>query len=68
MYQGRAWNEAYTLRAFLQYNDRFSIQFFSSFLEIFYRDRFIGTMPLCSNYANVSMVPTSAQSIWLKKL
>lgn len=67
VYQGRAWNEAYTLRAFLQYNETFTIQVFNSFLEQFYRDRIAGEMPLCARYAKQSMIQTSAQSIWLKK-
>lgn len=32
MKQGRAWNEAYILRAFLQYNSAFQIEFFISYL------------------------------------
>jgi hypothetical protein len=68
VYQGRAWNEAYTLRAFLQYNDRFRIQIFNSFLETFHRERIAREMPLCARFSRHSMVPTSAQSIWLLKL
>lgn len=68
VYQGRAWNEAYTLRAFLEYNDTFKIQIFNSFLERFHKDRIARDMPLCVKYAQPSMVQTSAQSIWLKKL
>jgi len=68
VYQGRAWNEAYLLRAFLQHNDAYAIQLSNSFLEHFHRDAIERDMPLCLNYAKESMVPTSAQSIWLKKL
>ena len=32
VYEGRAWNEAYLLRAFLQYNARFEIALFVSYL------------------------------------
>jgi predicted O-methyltransferase YrrM len=67
VYQGRAWNEAYTLRAFLQYNDRFRILLFNSFLETFHRDRIAASMPLCTRFSSLNMVPTSAQSIWLMK-
>ena len=31
IYEGRAWNEAYMLRAFLQYNNAFQIVFFTRF-------------------------------------
>jgi len=68
VYQGRAWNEAYTLRAFLQYNATFVIELFNSFLEAFHKDAVEQRMPICTRYSNQSMVPTSAQSIWLKKL
>jgi hypothetical protein len=67
VYQGRAWNEAYVLRAFLQHNDRFEIQLFNSFLERFHRNTLAREMPLCLRHSKQSMVPTSAQSIWLKK-
>lgn len=68
VYQGRAWNEAYMLRAFLQYNNEFEIVLFNSFLEKFHRDFFAHHMPLCTKYSRYSMMPTSAQSIWLRKM
>lgn len=68
VYQGRAWNEAYLLRSFLQYNTRFEIQFFNSFLERFHKDTIARAMPLCLHYSAQSMMPTSAQSLWLRKL
>jgi predicted O-methyltransferase YrrM len=67
VFQGRAWNEAYLVRAFLQYNDRFEIQLFNSFLETFHRDLVAELMPLCTNYVEATMAPTSAQSLWLRK-
>ena len=68
VYQGRSWNEAYLLHAFLQYNDAFAIQLSNSYIEHFHRQLVSRDMPLCLNYAQESMIPTSAQSIWLKKL
>jgi methyltransferase family protein len=68
VYQGRGWNEAYLTRAFLQYNRGFEIQLFNSFLERFHRDRLERAMPLCTRYVDANMVPTSAQSLWLKKV
>ncbi len=47
IYEGRAWNEAYILRAFLQYNTHFRITFFSNFLFHFYPDLILKRMPLC---------------------
>lgn len=59
VYAGKAWNEAYLLRAFLQYNNHFEIVFFNTFLEFFYEDRFLREMPLCMN--------DKGGSIWIKK-
>jgi methyltransferase family protein len=59
IYEGRAWNEAYMLRAFLQYNDAFQIVFFNTFLEHFYEDYFAQHMPLC--------LKNLGGSIWLRK-
>jgi hypothetical protein len=67
VYQGRAWNEAYVLRAFLQYNATFAIELFNAYLATFHQDTMARKMPLCTHYSRHSMVPTSAQSIWLKK-
>lgn len=60
IYEGRAWNEIYLLRAFLQYNNAFKIQFFNTFLEHFYKDEFINEMPLS--------MKNSGGSIWIKKI
>ena len=68
VYQGRAWNEAYMLRVFLQYNNEFEIVLFNSFLEKFHREFFAHHMPLCTKHSSYSMMPTSAQSIWLRKM
>ncbi len=68
IYQGRAWNEAYILKAFLQHNRAYSIECFNSFLELFHRDTLEKVMPKCLQFPKQVSVPTSAQSIWLKKL
>jgi hypothetical protein len=44
---GVAWNEAYVLRAFLQYNRAFEVILFTTWLETFYPDEVYGPMPLC---------------------
>lgn len=59
VYEGRAWTEAYLLRAFLQYNNSFKIIFFNTFLEHFYEERFLKEMPLC--------MENKGGSIWIKK-
>ena len=45
--QGRAWNEDYMLRCFLEYNTRFRIELWNSFLFAFHADWFRQHMPLC---------------------
>jgi len=60
VYEGRAWNEAYLLRAFLQYNTAFKIVFFNTFLEHFYRDQFSESLPLC--------LRRLGGSIWLRRI
>ncbi len=36
VYEGRAWNEAYLLRAFLQYNGAFRVELMNTFMEHFH--------------------------------
>jgi hypothetical protein len=57
--QGRAWNETYAVRAFLQYNSRFKIEAFNTFLEHFHREWFRREMPLC--------LRNPGGSIWIEK-
>jgi hypothetical protein len=57
--QGRAWNEAYVLRAFLAYNARFKIVMFNTFLDHFHREWFERAMPLCRK--------NPGGSIWIEK-
>jgi predicted O-methyltransferase YrrM len=58
VYQGRAWNEAYLLRAFLQFNRSFTVEFFNSYLWQFHRERLVQRIPV------VSQSPGS--SIWIR--
>lgn len=60
IYEGRAWNEDYLLRAFLQYNRSFQIIFFNSFMHAFHSESFVDHMPL--------HLKNKGGSIWLKKL
>lgn len=57
--EGRAWNEAYLLRAFLQNNSDFEVIAFNTFLEHFHEDYFRENMPLC--------LKNRGGSIWLRK-
>lgn len=57
--ENRAWNEAYMLKAFLEYNSSFEIVLFNTFLSHFHMDYFKDNMPLC--------LKNTGGSIWLKK-
>lgn len=72
--KGRAWNETYLLRAFLQYNNQFEILLFSSYLEQEVPEWFQQNMPLCLNnheYMDLGqgeqLINTKGQSIYLRK-
>lgn len=66
IYDGRAWNESYLLRAFLQYNRDFEIVFFNSYLQQAYPELIAEKMPLCLKKPNGEL--TIPGSIWLHKL
>jgi hypothetical protein len=59
VYKGRAWNEAYFLRSFLQYNQSFSIEFYNAFMHAFHFDLVVKTFPICQNGLG--------SSLWIKK-
>lgn len=59
VFQGRAWNEAYALRAFLQYNERFEILYFNHFMRLFHGEALAQAMPRCHAHAG--------SSLWLRK-
>jgi hypothetical protein len=47
--EGRSWNELYTLRAFLQFNDAFEILIFPGMLQAIDRDRYFAGIPGLQN-------------------
>lgn len=57
--EGRAWNEAYILKAFLQYNSSFRVVLMSSFLARFHEQFLREHMPLCLN--------NTGGNLWLRK-
>ena len=59
IYEGRAWTEAYLLRAFLAFNRDYEIVLFTNFLERSHADRF-STMPLC--------LKSQGASLWLRRV
>ena len=58
--QGRAWNEAYLLRAFLQYNSAFEVLFFNSYMTTRHGDMFEKHTPLCMR--------NTGGSLWLRRM
>jgi hypothetical protein len=59
-FEGRGWNEDYLLRAFLEFNSAFKIEFFNSYMANFYRDRIAEWQP--------DFLINTGGSIWLRKL
>ncbi|MBP9655776.1 MAG: class I SAM-dependent methyltransferase [Rhodocyclaceae bacterium] len=59
VYKGRAWNEAYMTRAFLQYNAAFRIALMNTFMQRFHADFFREKMPLC--------LRNPGGSLWLRR-
>jgi hypothetical protein len=57
--EGRTWNEAYVLRAFLQYNSRFEMVMFNHFAVYRWPDYVAEKAPL--------MAKNSGSSLWLRK-
>lgn len=58
--EGRAWNEAYMLRAFLQYNNTFELFLMNTYMEYFHEPFFEKYMPLC--------LKNRGGSIWIRKI
>jgi hypothetical protein len=58
-YQGISWNEAYLLRAFLQFNGAFEIALCNTYLETLHADLVYGAMPLCRK--------NPGGSIWIRR-
>lgn len=60
VYEGKAWNEAYVLRAFLQYNTAFRVVLMNTFMERYHESFFQERMPLC--------LKNTGGSIWIRKM
>ncbi len=74
--EGRSWNEAYLLRAFLQFNTRFHIVLFTSFMEDLHESWYQEHMPLCLELhetrpgpgGEVVYLPNKGQSLWMERV
>jgi hypothetical protein len=60
IYEGRAWNEDYVLRAFLQYNSAFRIRLFGTWLALRHPEQLHTAMPLCAR--------NPGGSLWLQRV
>jgi hypothetical protein len=58
--EGRAWNECYLLKAFLQFNRSFEIVLFSHYLVLFHQKFLLENLPQCAG--------NFGANIWLKSL
>ena len=58
--EGRAWNESYILRAFLEFNQCFEILFFADYMHAKYSGWFKENMPLC--------LRNTGGNIWLRRI
>lgn len=58
--EGRAWNENYVLKAFLQFNESFEIVYFNSYLHDKFAGEFVNSMPLC--------LKNRGGHIWIRKI
>lgn len=63
---GRAWNEAYLVRAFLQYNQSFEIIYFNSYLETHYTQLLRERLPLTLKTPSAPLTQGNT-SLWLRK-
>jgi len=64
--QGRAWNEAYVLRAFLSYNNAYEIVYFNSFMERHYGEMLQNKLPLMMKTPSSHITPGNS-SLWIRK-
>lgn len=63
---GRAWNEAYFLRAFMQFNSAFEIVYFNSMMAIKNADFMAANLPLVLVPPSSQVTPSST-SLWIKR-
>jgi predicted O-methyltransferase YrrM len=60
VYEGRAWNEDYIVRAFLEFNRTFEITLFGTYAIRFHREWFARWMPLC--------LENPGGALWIRKV
>eukprot|EP01065_Artemidia_motanka_P040923 TRINITY_DN5224_c0_g1_i1.p2 TRINITY_DN5224_c0_g1~~TRINITY_DN5224_c0_g1_i1.p2 ORF type:complete len:373 (+),score=125.49 TRINITY_DN5224_c0_g1_i1:1270-2388(+) len=60
VHEGKGWNEAYLLRAFLQYNSAFKVVYFNTYLDMFHGEKLYSAMPICRK--------NPGGSLWLRRV
>lgn len=67
--QGVAWNEAYMLRAFLQFNQQFKIAFFTAYMLLAHQAFIAEHLPLMlkSEKENPAITDCPGSSLWIRK-
>ncbi len=65
--EGRAWNEAYFVRAFLAHNAQFEILLFNSFLEHCHPDLLAEHLPLMLKPPASRITPGNS-SLWIRRV
>jgi hypothetical protein len=65
--EGVAWNEAYLLHAFLQYNSVFAVEFFTSYIVQCHREKLKRSLPLALNSEREapSLTDAPGASLWI---
>jgi hypothetical protein len=66
--EGRAWNEAPALRAFLAFNRSFEMLFFCDYLVRFHRDTLAEWMPLALRQPRAFSEGHASASLWLRRV
>jgi hypothetical protein len=65
--EGRAWNEAYFIHSFLQYNQAFEILYFNSYMELHHADLLRTSMPGILKAPSSKVTPGNS-SLWIRKV
>lgn len=65
--EGRAWNEAYLIRALIENNPNFTIVFFNDWFASKHWDFLVKNMPICTTQPKGSPFKNSGVSLWIRK-
>lgn len=65
--EGRAWNEAPALRAFLSFNPSFRMLYFADFLARFHRDQIARHMPIALRQPKAVPEGNTSVSFWMQR-